>query len=190
MSDDTTTDIAIDDDFNIEDPDTRAELGLAPLDEEIPETLQFSSKVDSGRKVERRSITIDGQQFILTRPSDYTFYLYTPKLTSPDGGERFDTMMKFLDVVLDRAGVNYLYARMTDPANDFNPDIPPTIVATVLDLWGNKTVAELYRKLQEQKADDAPPVAPTPIGANRAQRRQATKKPAKKAAPRKAAARK
>ena len=189
-TDDTTRDINVDDDFDIEDPETRSKLGLAPIDEEIPESLQFSSK-DVGRKFERRAITIDGQQFVMTQPSDYTLYLYVPKLTSPDGSERFDSMMKFLDVILDRPAISYLLARMTDPANDFNVTIPPTIVATALDLWGNKSVAEMYRKFNAENDAEAPAVPPTPIGANRSQRRQAAKKaPAKKAAPRKSTARK
>ncbi|ANA85333.1 tail assembly chaperone [Gordonia phage Phlop] len=194
-TDDTTSDIIVDDDFDIEDPETRSTLGLAPLDEDIPESLQFSTK-DGGRKFERRSIVIDGQQFVMTQPSDYTLYLYVPKLTSPDGSERFDAMMRFLDVVLDRSASQYLLARMTDPANDFNVEIPPTIVATALDLWGNKSVAEMYRKFNAENDTSAPAVPPTRIGANRAQRRQATKKtaakkaPAKKAAPRKSTARK
>lgn len=187
MTDKTDGDITIGDDFNIEDEETRAELGLPPIDEgDIPDTLKFSTRTDKSRRIERRTVEIDGQRFILTRPSDGALWLFVPKLTSPDAQERFEAMMRFLDVCLDRAGVQYLIARMTDPANDYDDELIPTIVATVLDLWGEKTVAEMWRKLNAAKAEQGDVV---PI--NRQQRRaQARKRPAKKAPAKKAPAKK
>lgn len=185
MTQNNTDDLVVDDEFDIEDPDTRAELGLPPIEvEDVPDDLQFTSRAEdkTAETIERLPILIDHQRFWLTKPSDGTMYVFGRKLASLDPDEQFDAMMKIVDICLDDRGVEYIMRRLADPANDYDDGLVGRLVATVIDRWGSEVLQRMYKRARAMNEGR------TGEPANRAQRRAAAKKPAARKAPAKKAA--
>lgn len=140
----------------------------APSLDEVPDELRFSTDTGEDREVERIPFAMDGIPFWLYRPSDAAMTLYMNQLLSDDVRMRTNAMTTLVTQCVDPAAMMYLQERITDRANNFDDGLFGSVVAAVLQRWGDETAATRFAQAQESEAK------------NRQQRRAAARASRKK----------
>ncbi len=159
-------DIIEDDDYADDVETVETEPDPAPADDvdDVPVELQFLSDTGERRDPEELPITINGERFTLTQPSDALLYMMSGSfISSAKAGEEYHAMQELVNVCIDPVGAMYLQRLIRSPDNSFDDQLIVNLAAVILERWASKIAENAELKNKPSKP------------ANRAKRRQAAR---------------